>query len=300
MPQLEYAATSSWMHLKLFLPHFQLRCQFVTNYKSDCETNPCVKIFKGNVWEIPSLFLSTLPPFEKIKRVRGQRERNWCRESGNEKVGACLRPPCPRYLGDGGMLPLTQGSASFWPAGQIWSLLVFINKVYWGLIDLTRDTQEYSRCHVVKIPSVLGGDTDGSNELALLLQRLAIMWVVRVWQRQVYTALPLGLGAAYQAGRVIKPVLPNAHRASQVGKRSEQQGANPIPCTSSILHSPLLWQPQRYCLRQGLIGGGLAPGKPVGEWRNGVGQGWSWANSWFLKTLSPWWSCRSGIIKVFH
>lgn len=138
MPQLEYAATSSWMHLKLFLPHFQLRCQFVTNYKSDCETNPCVKIFKGNVWEIPSLFLSTLPPFEKIKRVRGQRERNWCRESGNEKVGACLRPPCPRYLGDGGMLPLTQGSASFWPAGQIWSLLVFINKVYWDTAMLIR------------------------------------------------------------------------------------------------------------------------------------------------------------------
>lgn len=53
-------------------------------------------------------------------------------------MGACLRPPCPRYLADGGKLPLTQGSASFRPTGQIWLLPVFINKVYWDTAMLIR------------------------------------------------------------------------------------------------------------------------------------------------------------------
>lgn len=39
-----------------------------------------------------------------------------------------------------------------------------------------QDARGYSGCHVVKIPAVLGGGTDGSNELAPLLQSHAIVW----------------------------------------------------------------------------------------------------------------------------
>lgn len=144
--------------------------------------------FQGKCLRNSSLLLNTLPHFEMIKGVRVQRERNWCREIGNEKVGACLRPPCPRYLGDGGMLPVTQGSASFRPAGQIWSLPVFINKVYWDTAMLIRlcilcgCLQVTTQSLVVTKPEIVTTWLSSEKVLTLCLRRKISGVTGNVWK----------------------------------------------------------------------------------------------------------------------